>query len=317
MSIVCSCNLGFGNSKNPNCESIHSVAHGLLFVNYFDSAGAINKIDLSTALDAAFWSAWIAETDETQRLRPFVSKKFQNPKLERAESVYETMDSGDVFFIQSGEKKMMALLPKTSPGVIQFLKSASCQKIGVFIVDINGNLVGNKSEIGYLRPFRVQDNSLDAKDVPATDKAVQRVELRFNFAKAEEDTDIGIIKADNIDEDLLSLEGLYDAFGVFQSPVITTIAGPAMQMVVDIRTHFGDDLLNPDRVEGLVIGDFALTNRGTGATITLTTVTENAVTNGIYTFVFPVQTSTHKLKLTFTEAGYNSDELGAQIITVP
>lgn len=310
MTTACSCNIGFGNSKVPGCENVASVTHGLLLVPYFDNAGAINKIDLSVTLNAAFWAAWIADSDSSQRLRPFVGKKFQNPDVVRADSQYETFDSGDMVFIQSGDKKFSGLLPNSSPGVIKFFDSARCQKMGVFLVDIKGNLIGNASETGYLRPFRIQDNSIDAKDVPAKDKTSQRVDVRFNFARTEEDGDIGMILATEIpDIDLLALDGLYDAYGVFSG--ITTTA-----LVVDVRTHYGT-VLNPDRVEGMVKADFVLTNRGTGATVTITSVTENAITPGIYTFVNPTQTSGHKLKLTFTYAGYDSAELGEQIILIP
>ena len=310
MTQVCSCNVGLGNSKVPGCDNIASVAHGLLFVPLFDDTGARNQIDLTDTLDQAYWDAWVANTDQSQRLRPFVSKKFQNVDLARGESQYETYDSGDMEFIQSGEKKFTAVLPNTSPAVIKFFDSARCSKVGVYVVDINGNLIGNASATGYLRPFYIHDKSIDAREIPAKDKTAQKIELKFNFAKTEEDGDIGMILASELDSvHLLELEGLYDTYGVFSS--ITTTG-----FVVDLRTHYGT-VLNPNRVSGLVKADFTLKNRGTGATITITSTTENTVTPGLYTFVIPSQTSGHKLKLTFSYAGYDSAELGEQIILIP
>lgn len=310
MATTCSCNVGFGNSKVPGCQPIASVAHGLIFVPTFDSTGARNQIDLTSTLNTAYFDALIAQSDQSKRWRPFTSVKMQNVKLERGESQYETFDSGDQVFIQSGDKKFTAVLPRVSPSVIKFFDSGRCNKISAFVVDVEGNLIGNAGTDGYLRPFEITDQSIDAREIPAQDKSSQKIEVRFTFAKTEEDGDIGMITASELaGVDPRTFVGLYDVSGIFSS--ITTTG-----FVVDLRTHYGTPL-NPIRCEGLVKADFVLTNRGTGATITITTTTENAVTPGKYTFVIPSQTSGHTLKLTFTKAGFNSDELGSQIITIP
>lgn len=309
MTTACSCNIGLGNSRLTGCEPIASVTHGLMFVPYWDSTGAINKINLSTAtLDSTFWTALFAQSDRSKRYRPFIQKRIEDVKLERSASVYDEFQSGNKYYVEAGDKSFMGVIPASGSGVIKFLDSARCEKMGVFVIDVNGNLIGNTSEAGYLRPFRILDNSIDARDIPATDKNIQRVEVKFHFDKGEQDADVGMIEAADMGYNLKDAVGLYDAYGVFSSQATTGFT-------VDIRTNFGSTL-RPVRVTGLVSADFVLTRIDTGATITLTSVTENTVTLGVYAFVATL-VSGKTYKLTFTKTGYDSNSLGGQVIIIP
>lgn len=311
MTTACSCNYGLGNSKHPNCVPLMGVTHSLIFVPYFTSAGVKNGIDLTTAnLDETYFEALTNQADRSLRWRPVnTGKKMESVVITRADAKYKEYPSGESYFIQSGQKTFEAVLPKAGYGFIRFIDSARCEKMGVFIVDRDGNLVGNGKTANMLYPFRIADQSINADAMAAQDGEVPEIKLRFNFDSTEDDADIQLIESTEMSYDVRDLEGLYDAFGVFSTITATGF-------VVDIRTHFGT-AKNPNRVTGLEIGDFVLTNRGTGATITITTVTESSVTAGIYTFVTPSQTSGHKLKLSFTLAGYDSNELSKTEILIP
>jgi hypothetical protein len=287
------------------------VTHTLIFVPYFTSAGVKNGINLETAnLDQTYFEALTANADRSLRWRPVnTGKKLESVVINRAESKYKEYPSGESYFIQSGQKTFEAVLPKAGYGMIKFFDSARCEQMGVYIVDRDGNLVGNGKTANFLYPFRVADQSIDAYAKAAQDGEVPEVMLKFNFDSTEDDAHIQLIEASEMSYDVRNLQGLYDAFGVFSSITATGF-------VVDVRTPYGT-AKNPNRVTGLVIGDFVLTNRGTGATVTITTVTESTVTPGIYTFVIPSQTSGHKLKLSFTETGYDSNELSKQVILIP
>jgi hypothetical protein len=287
------------------------VTHTLIFVPYFTSAGVKNGITLSSAnLDQTYFEALTNQADRSLRWRPVnTGKKMESVSITRADAKYKEYPSGESYFIQSGQKTFEAVLPQAGYGLVRFFDSARCEKMGVFIVDRDGNLVGNGKTAGILYPFRIADQSINADVMHAQDGEVPEVKVRFNFDSTEDDADIQLIESSEMSYDVRNLEGLYDAFGVF-----TTIS--ATGIVVDVRTHYGT-AKNPNRVTGLEVGDYVLTNRGSGATVTITSVTESSVTPGIYTFVIPSQTSGHKLKLSFTLAGYDSNELSKQEILIP
>jgi len=287
------------------------VTHTLIFVPYFTSAGVKNGIDLSSAnLDQTYFEALVNQADRSLRWRPVnTGKKMENVAIVRADAKYKEYPSGESYFIQSGQKTFEAVLPTAGYGYVRFFDSARCEKMGVYIVDRDGNLVGNGKTAGYLYPFRVADQSINADAMHAQDGEVPEIKLRFNFDSTEDDADIQLIESTEMSYDVRNLEGLYDVFGVFSSITATGI-------VVDLRTHFGT-AKNPNRVTGLEVGDFVLTNKGTGVAVTITSVTESTVTPGIYTFVIPSQTSGQKLKLSFTLTGYDSNELSKQDILIP
>lgn len=309
MTIACSCNYGLGNSKTPNCEPLAGVAHGLIFVPTYTSAGVTNKLNLSTFdFDQTAFEALCANSDRYLRWRPLVSRKMEEVEINRADAKMKSFASGSKYFIQDGEMTFKAFLPKLGPGMVNFLDSARCDKVSVYIVDRNGALVGNTSEAGYLRPFRIADHTLDGQFKWAKDDDIAGSMIRFDFDGTESDSDIGIIEASEMSYDIKLLTGLYDVRGVFSSITSTGF-------VVDLQAYAGKPL-NPTRVTGMVITDFTLTNRATAAAITITTVTESTVTPGVYTFVIPTNAS-KKLKLNGTYTGYDFNILSTQILETP
>ena len=310
MTTACSCNYGLGNSKTPSCVPLMGVTHTLIFVPYFTSAGVKNGINLSTAdLDSTYFSALTAQSDRALRWRPVnTGKKFESVNINRSEAKYKEYESGERYFIQSGSKSFEGVLPHAPTGLIKFFDSARCEKMGVFIVDRDGNLVGNMSTAGYLYPFRVADQSINADFMHAKDGDLAEVKIRFGFDSTEDDGDIGLIENTEMSYDVRLLEGLYDTYGSFTSITATG-------WILDHRTNYGT-AKNPNRVTGMVLGDFTLINRASGASIVITTVTESTVTPGVYTFVIP-STAAAKLKLSFTYAGYDSNQLSTQVIETP
>lgn len=309
MTTACSCNYGLGNSKSIGCQPIMSVTHGLIFVPTYTSTGTLNKINLSSAqLDQAEFEALTANASRYLRWRPVVSQPFEEVELTRADSKYDSYPSGRSYFVHSGPKTFKAKLIKAGPGMINFFDSARCEQVSVYIVDINGALVGNTSEAGYLRPFKILKESIDAIQMNATDDKSASCVLRFEFDSTEEDSDVGLIEANEMSYDVKLLTGLYDVKAVFSSITSTGF-------VADIRTFYGT-ALNPNRVTGMLVGDFTLHNRATGVAITITSVTESTITPGVYTFVIPTN-ATKLLKLNATLTGYDFNIMSTQILETP
>lgn len=300
-----------GNTASPNCPAIMDIAHSIIVVPYASSAGVRNGINLSSFnFTQAEFDALCAQSDRSLRWRPVnTGHMLENVEDERDDDKYKEYPSGSKYFVQDGMRHFKAIIPKADVSLQKFFDSTRCEKVGVYVVGRDGQLMGNKGTNGYLYPFRVLDNSMGAKFVKPKDGEIQELMVMFDFDSLESDDDIGMINLDEMQGDPRTLAGLYDAYGIFSS--ITTTG-----FVVDLRTYVGSPL-NPNRVTGLLIGGFTLTNRNTGATITITSVTENAVTPGIYTFVIPAQTSGHKLKLVFTKTGYDSNVLSTYKIIIP
>jgi len=309
MSKSCKCNVGLANTRLPNgCQHIGKVTERLIFTHYFDADGDVNKIDLSTFSGTqAEFDALTGATLKTDRWFP-IEKKFENVETGRGESTFDEFDSGLKFFVQRGIKSFAGLLPETANGLVTFFNTAKCVDLGVYLVDSEGNLIGNGDEYGYLKPLRIARGTLDAMEVAAKDKNVQRVAVKFEFDETEEDENIFMVEAAEMTANIKTLRGLMDADGHFTS--ITTTG-----FVVEVFTPYGT-AKNRLLVPGLVKADFVL-KKGDGTTITITSVTESGVTLGKYTFVIPSQTSGDKLKLTFTKAGYDSSNLGATAIPIP
>ena len=309
MTKSCKCNVGLANTRLPNgCQHIGKVTERLIFTHYFDEDGAVKKLDLSTFTGSqADFDALTNAAAKTDRWFP-IEKKFENVETGRSESTFDEFDSGLKFFVQRGIKSFAGLLPETANGLITFFNTAKCVDLGVYLVDSEGNIIGNGDEYGFLKPLRIARGTLDAMEVAAKDKNVQRIAVKFEFDEAEEDEDIMMVEAGEMTANVKTLRGLMDADGYFTSITDETFD-------VEIYTPYGT-AKNRLLVTGLVIGDFTLLDND-GVPITITSVTESPTKLGKYSFVYPTQTSGDKLKLTFEKTGYDSTNLGATTILIP
>lgn len=305
---TCRCNIGLANTGLPTgCQHISKVAERAIFLHYFDSTGAVNKVDTTDTLDQTYFEALVNETDKTKRWYP-IGRKFENVEQARQESSFEEFDSGLKFRVQTGVKSFTGLLPETPAKLTKFFNSGNCLDLGVFFIDSEGNLIGNGEEYGFLKPFRVARGTMDGIEVPAKDKNVQRLMVKFDFDETESDDAVSMIESSEMSYSPKNLRGLFDAKGSFSSITNTGF-------VVEIYTPYGT-AKNPLLVPGLVAGDFDLT-KADGTAISITSVTESTVKKGRYTFVHAAAGTGAKAYLTFTKTGYDSSELGAQLIQYP
>lgn len=306
MTQACSCNLTHGNFGTPDRNCIaDQITHAFL-MPYFAANGSINKLDLATDWTAAFFSALVNQVDPYSRLFPF-GRKIESAKNERGEPIYHEYESGTKIFTQDATRVFSGVLPKTPFGIIKAIESHRCSDMGVFYMTKNGQFIGNMSEWGYLRPFRLAKETLHSYAKFADDKVPQEIMIRWEIDQSENDGDIGGVELSEMETDPRILVGLKDAYGVVTSVTATGL-------VATIFTLYGS-AKNRVMVSGLVIGDFDLTNLTDDAAITITSVAEGA--DGVYTFVIPSQTSADRLKLEFTKAGYDDEPLSKVDIDIP
>ena len=272
MALGCNCDAGLSNTGRPNCLPLQSVTSKLIWVPLQDKDGNLNGIDLTTALPT--WLDLVNEQDETKRWFPLPS--FENVELPKADSVFEEANSGRMAFIRQGKRSFAGELwaYDATPQFLGKLASGRCVEFGAYIVDINGSLVGSK--VGdVLYPIPVDNQSVNPTFMFATDSAVQKIMLAFDFARAFDESTMWMITASEA-IDFNTLEGLLDV----NMAIDTQVTG--VSVTIDATFDYGT-ALNPLNFKGATLGDFALYNNDTQSTTAITGVSE--IQDGKYTLL--------------------------------
>ena len=177
MSLGCNCEAGLSNTGQPNCVPIFSVTSGLIMLPLKANDGTLNGLDLSASVPV--WSDLINETDSSKRWFPIGA--FENVELPKADSQFEEANSGKMAFLRQGKRSFSGELwsEDSTPTLLGKLQKNRCVDFGVYIVDVNGNLIGSKSD-GFLYPIPVDNPSFDPRFNFATDSTVQKLMIAFD-----------------------------------------------------------------------------------------------------------------------------------------
>ena len=200
----CKCGLGLSNTGLPNCVTLQSVTTRLIFVNLKDSTGALTRVDL-TALPN--FSNLFTAVNPKDRWYPLES--FDNVEMPIADSSFEETASGRKFFIKSGKRSFNGDMYLQSPEALSIINSFSCSQVGVYAVDANNNLIGIKDG-NYLYPISINNKSLDAKIVFASDANVQKMNLTFDFLTSVEESKMWLIPYSDTNFDFNLVSGIKD-----------------------------------------------------------------------------------------------------------
>ena len=291
MSLGCKCDLGLSNTGTPNCITIQSVTSKLILVPIYSTAGVRNKIDLATSLSEASVNLLLNNTDAS--LRWFPLGTFENVTMEKAESSFEEAPSGKKVFIKQGKRSFAGELWSATPTLLGKIQDNRCVEFGVYIVDVNGNLIGSK-EGTSLYPIPVDNQSFDARLMYATDSAVQKIMVAFDFDRLFDEGTLWIISPnDATGYNFNNAEGLLDVN-------MTKVSASQTSLVLKANLDYGTGA-NGIAVKGLVQSDFTLKLASTLAPITLTSVT--AVDNQ-YTLAFASQTAGASVIVSVAKTGY-------------
>ena len=295
---ICRCGYGISNFGTRKCPNLMDVTYKLIFVPYLKTDGTINGLDLdaSPALDSAYFLA-LVNAAQTLAWRP--TPQVMNYDSAPGEQQFEDFNDGQVKLPTSKTPRQVKFVIPELPAVfVNKFESMGCEDVGVYMIDESGNLHGMNAGWKKLNPILVQKRSVYSQLVLPKYKSVQQVMVGFTIDPTMNDGDLGTIQADDMTYDLRNILSLIDADIVLNEAIAQSNTGFA----VNADTYQGD-IYTPDFVEGLVKADFTLVNQTTGATITITTVTE--VAPGYYTFVVPAQTVGVYYKLTCIKAGFN------------
>lgn len=301
----CKCNVGLSNT-GTECTPLMAVQKKIVIVPYYDNAGNINEIDLSSGpFNQAFFDARVNDVDRDQRWFPLPEMK--NIVDERADDIFEEFEDNTRAFIQQGARTFTGLMIAQTPQLLGKLRSVRCVEIGIFVVDKDGNLIGSEINAGFLAPIRLDKESFSARLMKTTDTAVQKISVTFNFHINENDEDLRMISSEELAYNVANLRGLLDISADYSS--ITTSS-----FVATLKTDYGTPL-NPVLDKGLVIGDFALYNVTDALSVAISSVVESP--DGVYTISFPVQTALDVLRLTPTKNGRDYTNVVANLINLP
>ncbi len=308
----CKCDNTLSNTGFA-CTPIGKVAKKLLAMPLYANDGTKNGILFSSTINQAFFTALINETDASKRLYPLPTLKDVENK--RGDNKTKTFKDDSTVFMREGIKSFTGLitpldgLGAVSPQLKKALDSIRCVQMGFFIVDIGNNLRGRISDDGLsLEPIQVDEQSLNAMFMDATDDEPEMIQLKFNWNPLEKDGDLRMIVCAELGGvNLLALRALLNVCSI-----VTDIAEDGF--VAKLYTDYGTPI-NPILAKGLVAADFALYNKTTEADVTIDDVTESP--DGTYTFEFTAQNAGDELELTPTQAGKDFTCVVENIIHIP
>ncbi len=296
MSLGCNCDMGLSNTGVPACVPIQSVTSTLIMVPLKSNAGVDNAIDLSVAVPT--WSTLVNQSDESQRWFPL--PQFENVELPKADSQFEEANSGRKAFLRQGVRSFSGELwaDDSSPTLLSKLQNNRCVEFGVYIIDVNGNLVGSK--VGdKLYPIAVDNPSFDPKYMFATDSTISKIMVGFDFYRLFDEGTMYMITPEEAGINFNDLEGLIDVNFADLTQVANTSV--TFNAEFDYGTAY-----NPIKLKGLVASDFELYNNTTSTSETIGSATENLPLEGNYTIAFAF-VSAESYTLSISKDGYDGE----------
>ena len=304
---TCECgSITLGNSGRADCTNIANATNNLIIVPRLDSTGARNYIDTTVTLNQAWIDALINQDDKSLKYYPLPAMK--NVTSERAEPNKQEFPDGSSIVLQQGTKSFSGewVGKDASYTFMSKVENYGCGDIAAFIVDVDGNIIGNGEDADKLYPIALDGDTwfVNLKDA-VMGTSVQSLMLTYQYDRSEEDSNLRMIAASETTFDARTLSGLQDVNSAISS--ITT-TGFTATLTKDYGTQVTKQL-----VKGLVIGDFDLNETSpTPGAIVITSVTESA--DGVYDFVIPAATSADVLGLDLTKDGF---EMTTAVVTIP
>ena len=218
--IGCDCNAGLSNTGRPNCVPLFGITSSMILVPITANDGTKNGLDLSAPLPS--FNGLVNEADASKRWFPIPA--FENVELPKADSLFEEANSGRQVFLRQGKRSFTGELwaEDSTPTFLGKLQKSRCVDFGMYIVDVNGNLIGSEVD-GFLYPIPVDNPSWDPKFMFATDSTTQKIMLGFDFNRLFDESTMYMITEAEAGLDFGSLEGLIDV-NLLQLSVGTTEA---------------------------------------------------------------------------------------------
>lgn len=202
MGLNCGCPAGkhLNDLEIAECKESFGQIQKVIITRIFSSAGTKNKLPKAAVKTKATMTPLFAASDGTKLI---ISPYIQNPTTEPGEA--RTFGGGNQtlggieIVIGREPTSFTGIIYQEAQSVIKTLKSYSCEKIGVFLIDENGN-IGAIDEVGdgenYLPipvdKFFVGDKNLGGYEEPDSNT------ISWSFYPNWSDN-LVLIKADTFD----------------------------------------------------------------------------------------------------------------------
>jgi len=267
---VCDCNAGLSNTGLPGCVPVQSITSSIILVPLKANDNTKNGIDTTAVVPT--WSDLVNEVDPSKRWYPLPA--FENVEQPKADSLFEEAASGRSAFLRQGKRSFTGELweEDASPTYQGKLEAQRCSEFGVYIVDVNGNLIGSQDG-DFLYPIPVDSPSWNPVYMFPTDTTVQKIVLAFDFYRLFNDSSMKMITATEAGQNFTELDGLMDVLfsNEVPAPLLTSF---------DAKLCYGT-AINPIVYSGAILtADWAIFNNTTALAVAVDSVTEGP--NGTY-----------------------------------
>ena len=150
--------------SNITCRSLMAVELFEIWVPEFDSTGQPNKISLA---DAKLLANWITKINASGSKNKFyILPQMDNIVDERADAVFETLDSGVNIKTKQGDRDFTGYFIQEPNCVLSEVEAwEKAGTWGKYVVDKDGNILYRycSTDADYIYPIMVDEKSLDAK----------------------------------------------------------------------------------------------------------------------------------------------------------
>jgi len=157
--MACKCDVGLSNTGTA-CTPLQAVARQYILTPKFKADGTLNKLDITSTLNTAFWTAQVNATAE-ERWYPL--PRVQNVTDEKGDNIVQSFNDGSTAFIAEGARTVVGFLPGQAPHLVGQINDARCSEIAMYVIDKDGNLVGKGIEDGFLHPICLEDDYMELR----------------------------------------------------------------------------------------------------------------------------------------------------------
>ena len=296
------------NIGASQCGFPMKVARKLIFVPIYDKNGSENGIALKDAKYLATWEALIYEADpaaagyiDDPNAMLYPLPNLENVEDVRADSEFFEWSSGQKVRMRQGVRTFTGAIPNETPVMLGQLQAWEGIKFGVYVFDVDGNLICTYDEDSdEVRPIPVDGNSFDAKYMMPTYTDPLHIMLQYDYAANFNDKDLYLVPIGGTG---LDFDGRTDIIGNVNIVGDTTTLTAAIHVFLEL--DYGV------KAAGFKAGDFRYWDDDAAAWVTVgiaatdpIVFTENE--DGVYWFVAGTVTPAAKDYVVFVKDGYTS-----------
>lgn len=290
--IGCSCASGNGNTGLPSCVEALKVARGLGVINAIANDGTENRIDISVDTLGTVVSDLLVNADISKRLLPITD--LRNVDFPKEDTQYETDNANQKAFVRDGIQSFTAEKWEVPAGFDLKLKQMRCPSNTTYLFTRRG-MVGIKkldSTDGKYYLYGIKMQAFAPDFVMPTATTVAKEMIAFDFDATVEKGELWEIPYSELGVTYDELVGLLD---VNYETIDAVTGGGTTSVGLRITTDYGSGLMNNQTVDGLVTGDFVVTDLTTSLAVAGLAVTE--VVDDKYTISWTSETSADVIEI--------------------